>query len=379
MRRLLVTASALAIILPGHPGQAAERGTITGVVENAATGLGEPDVEVLLFETFEGEPRASSTTTDRRGRYAFEGLATGPEHIYTLDASFDGGLFAGGAVTLPEDTKVEPVVDTKLRVWPTTSDPGAIVLRRDDIFAILDGTSLGILESVTVVNASHFAYIGRGDGPPGESPTLGFPLPGQADPAVTIVESDLDIPALVPTDFGFAATTAIPPGTWKVTFTYEIEGRGGFFDLSRPTLYPTLELSVYASKPLHAESNRLVDEPQEDIGGRIYSRYSTEEELDAGDPLQVVLSAQSGPLPGLAIAAVALGALSLAAAFFVLGRRRSSRRATRPAASADREDLLRSIAALDLARESGEIEELEWARRRASLKADLVDLGERSV
>ncbi len=369
-----VTSILLLIVLMGLPVDAATQGTITGRVENASTGRSEAGVDVLLFETFDGEAKAQTTTTDARGRYKFEGLATGPDHVYTLDARFDGGLFAGGAVSLPADTEDAPVIDTTLRVWPTTRSPESILLRRDDLFAILDGNDVGILESVTVVNTTQFAYIGRGEGVPGETPTLGFPLPAQADPGVTIIESDLDIPAIVPTDFGFAATVAIPPGTWKMTFTYEVKGGGGSFDLSRPTLYPTLELSVYASEPLHAESNRLEEEPAENIGGRVYARYSAGEELDAGDPLQVVLSARAGSIPVSTVGLIAVVVLAILGGAVAL-RRRPSRAKGRPEAGGGREALVRAIAALDVAREAGEIEEEEWARQRASLKTHLVALG----
>ena len=74
------------------------------------------------------------------------------------------------------------------------------------MFAVLAEQGIRIIESTTVVNQTDMAYIGRGMGITGQKggPTLGFSLPVDCNStAVSIVDSDLDLPHIDCTDFGF--------------------------------------------------------------------------------------------------------------------------------------------------------------------------------
>ncbi|MGH2807996.1 MAG: carboxypeptidase-like regulatory domain-containing protein, partial [Actinomycetota bacterium] len=261
MRRLnLPVVTILASVLVANAG-AAELGTITGRVINQSTGEPQRGVTVILTSgTEDGSGRLSRrAVTDRRGRYEFDELPTGQDRFYALDARFDGGTFAGRAISIPSDTTQTPVIETTLRVWDTTTDPGAVVIQRDDLFVISTDAGAAVIESVTIANVSDRAYIGRGrqiGGADASGASVGFALPDGAR-NVNIEDSDIDIPALVELDAGVAATVAFPPGETRVTFSYEIPGSGASVDLSRPALYPTLELSVFAKPPLEIRSNRL--------------------------------------------------------------------------------------------------------------------------
>ncbi|HEX2294983.1 MAG TPA: carboxypeptidase-like regulatory domain-containing protein, partial [Actinomycetota bacterium] len=158
-------ALAVALVLAlAPPAGAAEKGTIRGRVLNETTGEAQPGVRVTLTTARDdgSEPRRITKTTDDRGRYVFAGLATGDDRYYAVDARFDGGHFAGGVVRLPEDTSRPPVVDSTLRVWETTTDPAAIVIRRDSIFVVPSDGGVGVIEAVVVANIADQAYIGRG-------------------------------------------------------------------------------------------------------------------------------------------------------------------------------------------------------------------------
>jgi len=368
MRRLIIVAAAISAATSAAPSEAAENGSITGRVINAISGRAQAGVEITLVGANEdGSERIRRTTTTRRGgRYEFDGLATGSSRFYVLDARYDDGLFAGRALTLPSDTKVAPVINTTMRVWETTTNPASILIRRDNIFLVANDNGLGVIESVVITNTSERAYIGRGGDRPG-APTIGFSLPATArGESITVLDSTIDIPEIVRTDFGFGATVAIPPDETRVTFAYRVPGDVGSFDVSRTALYPTAELSVFAADPLDVESNRLEPAGSKTLAGRRYQRFSAPDGLNAGDPLQVRATTSSNLNPLIPIG-VAGGLLLLAGAAIAAVRRRPPK-AVLPRA---RDDVLEEIAALDIRYRAGEINEQEWSNRRADLKSSL--------
>lgn len=300
--------------------RAADTGVIKGIVRDGITNEPRPGVTVeLIAGNTAGEVEfRRRAATDADGRYRFGRLPSGDAFFYTLDAHFQQGTFAGGAVTIPDDTRRTPVIDTTLRVWPTTTDPSVIVIQRDDMFVVSNEKGAAVIESVTVANTDERAYIGRGaaltDDPSGAS--LGFALPpGARD--IAILESDIDIPDLVPIGEGVAATVAIPPGETRVTFSYTLPSSAGNIDLSRPALYPTIELSVFAEEPLEVRSNRLEPRGSITLSGTRYRRWSASDELDAGDPFQALaVAAGSVPMAPLVIAASVALAIFLAWLFW---------------------------------------------------------------
>lgn len=375
IRRVVALALAGGLIpfLVARPSPAATTGVIEGRVINESTGRPQRGVELVLTTgTGIGATEIIDTIrSDARGRYRFTGLATGKDRFYALDARYEGGLFAGRPISLPSDTKQRPVIDSTLRVWDTTSDPAVVAIKRDDMFVVPDEDGVGVIESVTIFNAGEEAYIGRGAEMLGDAATgasFAFALPSGAG-EINIFDSTLDIPQIIPVDQGFAATVAFPPGENRTTFSYRLKGTGGSFDLSRPALYATLEMSIYAAAPLEIRSNRLVEKEAVTLEGKTYSRWSAEGPIDAGDPLQALAVAQ-GSVPFLPFAAAGAGLLLVAA---LLGLWLRSRRRPPPPAP-DRDRLLATVAELDLAFEAGEIDRTRWDDERSALVGRLRQL-----
>jgi hypothetical protein len=366
-------------------------GVIRGRVINASTDDAQGGVEVtLMTTTADGtRPHRRRATTDGRGRYRFEGLGTGSDHVYALDAVFQGGLFAGRALTIPAQPSPAPVIDSTLRVWPTTTDETSILFERDDLFVRPFENGLSVIESVTVANSSEHAYIGRRGllgGRRETAPSLGFALPAGADcrgGACGIVDASIDVPAIVPQDYGFAATAAIPPGRTQITFSYRVDGGAGTFELSRVALYPTVQTSVYAVEPLEIRSDRLKLDGQRRVGRDLYRVWSTAGALDAGDSLPVLAVAEAGSQGSLIAGLGAAGAVIAGGVIVALVRRRRVRSASAPVAAPgpeNRDDLLRAIAELDLRYEAGEVPPTDYNVARAELKSKLAAASpERSV
>jgi hypothetical protein len=399
MRRLVPTIGGLVVVaalvaVSDRPAAGAPKsnGVIRGRVINASTEHPQGGVEVTLTRTTgEGtRPERRRATTDARGRYRFERLGTGSDHVYALDAVFQRGLFAGRALTIPAQSSPAPVIVSTLRVWPTTTDETSILVERDDLFVRPFEGGLSVIESVTVANSSERAYIGRG-GRAGSAretaPSLGFALPAGAEcraGACGIVDASIDVPAIVPQDYGFAATAAIPPGRTQITFSYRVEGGAGTFELSRVALYPTVQTSVYAVEPLEISSDRLEPDGQRRVGDDIYRVWATAGGLDAGDSLPVTAVAEAGLRGGLTAGlAAAVAVVAGAAGVALLRRRRRSRSTSAPGAAhrpESRDDLLRAIAELDLRHEAGELSPGDYSVARAELKSKLAaSPSERSV
>jgi Carboxypeptidase regulatory-like domain len=383
MRRLITGAFVLLWSLGAGAAHAAPKGVIEGTVVNGATGKPQPGVEVTLVGARQdgGGSLQRTATTSRTGAYEFMGLPTGDDRLYAIDATYAGGLFAGRAVSIPSDSKKTPVIETTLRVWDTTTDPAAILVRRNDVFVVPDAGRAGVVESVTVVNPTDLAYIGRGaeaaGGGSSTAPSLGFALPpGASERGVRVLDSDLDIPRLVNTDFGFGVTVAIPPGESRITYTYELPGGGGSFDVSRSALYSIGEFSIYAADPLEVESNRLDGGETVDIDGTTYRRWATRDSIDPGDPVQAVATARAGMEPGL-VAGIA-GVLVLVVVVGLIAYRRARKHrsigvpveASRPSFTT-RAEVVETIAALDVSFQAGSISESEWRTRRNQLKDEL--------
>ena len=378
MRRVAALALAGVLIALSSSVSAAPRGTIRGVIQD---GGGDPAGRASVILTIldeQGEEDTKRTRTDARGRFSFEGLRTGSGFLYAIDALYDGALFPGGTVQLPDDTDAAPVIDTRLKVWDTTSDPRSVLVHRDFLFVRAFEDTLSVIESVTIANTTDRAYIGRarmmGVAKQGNTPTFGFALPQGADSeTVRIQESDpMDIPRLVDTDSGFGITAAVPPGETKVVFSYSVSGSGGVYEMSRPALYPTLDYALYMADPLTAETDRLSERGDATVGDRTYRVWRSTSTIDAGDLVQAQAVAEAGMSPALLLGAGA-GFVALVGLIAVaLWRRaRPTARPPRVERSSSRRDVMIEIAELDLKKEAGEIDEGEWAQRRHSMKERL--------
>lgn len=390
LRRLAASLTLVLVGLSPAPAAAAERGSIVGKVVGGASGKPRPGVEVTLLggrDTGSGgfsQSTRKTATTDARGRYEFTDLPTGDDRVYTVDATYQGGLFAGGAVTLPVDTEKPPVYETTLRVWDTHTDPQAIVVQRNDVFVVDGDEGTTVIESYKIVNTADRAYIGRGaaNGADAEDPvpTLSFPMPtATMSSGVQILNSDLDVPQLIETGTGLGITTAVPPGETSITFLYEVRLETGQVDLSRRALYPTLNFEVLVEDPYVVESDRLAENGTERISGTTYARYSSAGTIEAGDPIPVTARAEAAADTTLIVGAVLAGAVLLSAVGFALVRRRARDRTPQrsPEPLQSRADVLTAIAKLDLAWRNGEIAEPAYSSRRAELKRLLTEFERR--
>jgi hypothetical protein len=389
MRRVLALGVAL-LVVAAPPALAARKKTATvdGRVTLGSSNEPVRGAEVTLLGARldgTGEVVEKTVSSDAGGRFEFE--VPKREGIeFALEARYDGGTFVGASFPIKGGG-----VTSNLEVWKTTSDSGVITIERDHMFVAHDEQGAGVLESITVRNDSDEAYTGRGRAlgaeQSDESPTLGFALPTQSvGQRVDLIDSSLNRLYAIDASFGFAATVAIPPGETTVTFAFPASGDAGNFDLTRRTLYPTEELSVFVTDPLEVEAGRLSPDGTRDVSGESYRVWTSTNEFDAGDVVSLLVIAEGNTSSNLWLGlGVGLGVIVLLIALGVWLRSRSRRRAPvaratapKPAMPAD-DDLVAAIAALDLEHESGDLSEDEWRERRVELKNRLVASKERET
>jgi hypothetical protein len=382
----LLTAAVLVLVLlaPTRVSAQTVGGTISGVVTNGTTNGPQQDVEIRLLGGLRDEDgnfsqRISETAvSDRRGRFEFTDLPSGDDRVYALDATFDGGSFPGGVVTIPSDGDV---IEIEQKVWDTTTDPRAIVIQRNNMFVLRGEDRANVIDSYTIVNVSEEAYIGRGaatrEGSEDQPvPTLSFSFP-EGSENIQIADSDLDIPELLNTETGVGITSAVPPNETRITFAYGLTVNTGQVDLSRRALYPILNLGVFAEPPFTIDSTRVTENGEVTIEGDTYTRYRSQESVTEGNSIPIIATAQGTNDTALIAGAVAAGVLVLVSVLLVLVRRRSRRSSAKPGSAAPaeetRDDLLVAIARIDLEHRNGELDHDKWSARRAELKARLAE------
>ncbi len=359
------------LVVPGATAAARPRGpgVIRGTVVDGSSGAPVAGVPVDLVSSLPGggEPFSLSDSTDRKGRYVFSDLPTGSDRVYAVSVEHRGGLFTGQSIDELGVSKARTVVDTRLRVWDTISDPDAVLVQRHNVFIDQAEAGLGVIESLTIVNTSDAAYIGRARslGREVAKATFGFALPARARDGRMLPESDFFGTPITGTDSGFGLRVAIPPGEWRVMFAYRLPGTAGTYDLTRPALYPTLNTAVHATGDLAVDSNRLNDAGDVTIGDIGYGRWVSTGVIEAGEPIQIGVTAGAGFSPwltgGLVVATLLAGAL------FALTYMRNRRPAgARPAPTA-RERLVAAVAELDLQHDAGDLGDDEWRARREQL------------
>ena len=366
---LLAIVVAMATVVPAR---AAEPGVLTGKVINQTTGKPAAGAVVRLS----GADEDGSERIDKKvkvgpdGRYRFDGLPSEQDWLYVVDATFDGGLFPGSPFGFPQGQT--PKLESSLKVWDTTTDPNSILITRDAMFVLPAENSVRVVESVNVLNHARSAYVGRGGAMGQAATTFGFGLPAGAD-EVQVQDASLDIPQLVETDFGFGITVALPPGESDFTYSYRVPASALTYVLSKTALYPTADLLVFVGEPLQLQSNRMRESETVTVEGKKYRRWVAPGMVDAGDTilLQATAQARMEALP-FAVGGGVLLLLLSAGYMFMRRRQRDDKVVVVPEES--RDDLIAAIASLDLAYESGSLEEKDWETARSRLKSRLIEL-----
>jgi hypothetical protein len=354
---------------------------VSGTVSDhtqGAPGLGTVAVTLRVYQNQQLQKTVQGET-DAAGHYQFSGLSADPAFQYLPVVQYKGVTYSGDAVRLA-DAQNNATRDDVAVFETTAQDPG---LRYESATLVLGSVEqaaqhLSFLELLTLNNPSDRTYVPATPAQGMATGLLRFSLPPGVDDIG--VQNGLDTSQLIETDAGLASTSPIAPGLHTISFSFAVPYHGADFSFAWNVVYPAAAVHVLeptAGPPLTAGT--LAGAANLDLQGHTFRVLSggavganmvvpiTLRQLPGRTPWQALQAA----LPNGKVVPVAALVIALLAALLPVGyllRRRGSSRA-KPLTTAD--SLLDDLASLDDAHERGELEEANYAARRAALKAKL--------
>jgi mono/diheme cytochrome c family protein len=370
------------------------KGVVSGVVTNGTPGGGSVAGLTVTLHSFEGgtEGESKTTVTDDQGRFRFEGVNTEPDLSYAVVVNYKDLPYASEILAFPDE-----VTDLSLpvEVYETTEDGSGVHIERAHFIVDFEQNNLLIGELYFFSNDKDRTFIGTKD-EAGRMVVLRFTLPQGA------MNLDIDGGILggrfIPTANGFADTLPLPPGqgSRQILFRYNLPYSTPSLRLLREINYDVANVNL-----LVADRGVEVTSPQASLQGTRGTQDTTYlnyvgSNLRAGQFLELNFarlprggsSASTAITNSSTVLAIGLGAGTLLMAgllaYGLILRRPSS---ALPATGevpvvisagkelvAQRRRLVAAIARLDDEYEAGKIGEEAYQRRRAKLKAQLLDI-----
>jgi hypothetical protein len=358
-------------------------GTVTGAVRNGTGDASVPtDLEIELHGVTVNEAGdiaeffTRTTTIGQDGKFSFDDVPFDvPFSAYIAQVVYGGVEFTNGAMIDPDS----PTLDLSLTIYENTTDPAAISVDAMHLILSQHPDALLVNEVMVFSNASDRVYVSPEPVAGGRRGSVIVPVPADAY-GLSFDEGELG-GRFVEADGLIYDTRQVIPGqeSHAVTVSYIVpfDGSG---QLTLPITYTTRAVTVLIEEGIQVRSPVLADGGSQVIQEQAYHKYLAQN-LTAGQSLDLQIGSGVGWVEILRIVlAVLVGVLGIASVLYWLLVARKRGRAPdtepdRPPAhpDADRQELLRQIAALDEALEAGKINRFEWETRRAELKAELAE------
>ena len=290
-----------------HAGAASSAGTATirGVVLLAVAHTPVPRLTVTLHgaSASTAGPLTATAVTDTAGRFAFPGLAGGPDWTYTATAAQDGVVFTTDVISVDSGA----TVTVTLSVFETTTASAPITRKDWTVWLDITGATIAVEQDVTLVNSAGTAY--RSD-----QPIAGAPDKGNAAVILPVVQGAdnlqyvgwFEVCCDVVSGTTWAHTRPIPPGTTTGTLRYEASTPS---TLTFPVDQPTTSFTLLVPQGTSVSSPALTSAGTQSDRGTTYQVLRAGP-LAAGATITVELATTSGPPWG----AIGVGAAALASA-----------------------------------------------------------------
>ncbi len=368
--------------------------TVTGVITNGTAGAANPAAGLTVnLHSFNpqdnfGNVTTLTTTLSADGSFAFENVATQTGWEMAVSTEYNGVLYSSSLATAAAG---QPAVSLPVTVYETTTVTTTMSVEQMHVFFDFSTGNLSVVELYILTNSGDRAVVN----PNG---TVEFALPAGATDFQ--VQGELEGVDYVRTAQGFAEIKPMAPGvgTGQILLSFSLP-YSGQLDFSQVLLRPVSAVGVLVPENgVNLTSSQLQDQGVQNMQSTPYRVYGATE-LQPGSTLAFQISGQPSsvvPTPGTSDAAANAGTLagfdsrSLGIGIGVLGivvvivgvwfYRRQGRPASAaapaggPAEPLSEDDLIQTIADLDDAFEAGEVEAPVYERRRAKLKAQLMEL-----
>jgi len=389
-RRLGALAGCFFILLApaAAPASAAGSPSITGTVVNGTTDGPEAGLAVVLHE-YGGQTELdrSRTRTDGEGRFSFDDLDT--ELRYDVTVSYLGAEYRSPTVRPGEDTE-----EIELRVFETTRSTEDLRELEWVVWVDPDGDGVAIQHDVTIENSGERTYVGK-QATDGDPVVVSLPL---ATGAANFQYLGTFLQCCATLGSGtFEHSAPLAPGRSSGTVRYSAPTPE---QLSLPATLPTDRLTVLVRSDLEVEVGGLTESESIQSDGFTYRAYEATGLQPGGRAASIRLT--NGP-QDVSILPIAIGAGAVVALAFTLallavlrrgraprtrtGRpggpkakssretRADGRRRARASRNGDEEEadlLIEEIAALDVAKERGVLDEETHRKLRALAKKRLL-------
>lgn len=358
-------------------------GTVSGTVRNGTGDAPIPaDLEVELHGVAVDDAGNISefftrtTKIDQDGTYRFDDVPFDvPFSAYVAQAIHGGVEFTSGAMIVPET----PVLDLPLTIYENTTDPSVIVVDAMHLIISPHPDALVVNEVMVFINASDRVYVSPQPVAGGRRGSVVVPVPADAY-GLSFEDGELG-GRFVEADGSIYDTRQVIPGQdpHVVTASYIVPFSGSG-QISLPITYPTRAVNVLIDEQIQVRSPALTDGGTQVIQEQAYHKYQAQD-LAAGQSLDLQIGSEARWAEIVQIVlAVLVGLLGIASVLYwlLIARRRSKAPRVETAdlsapLDAERQELIRQIAALDEAHEAGKINRFEWETRRAELKAELAE------
>lgn len=340
------------------------------------------DVTLITIDADDIAIDDATVQTAADGSFEFTDFPKGEGYRYRLTTLYGN---------LQQTVKIEDALfadSITLPVYETTSVLESIAATTHvTIVPRVDGKTqlMGILELVEISNGGDKTFIAdlQNPAPDGMPQLLRFSLPEGFDELT--VDSDLPSGNVLEIDTGFALSNAVPPGDFRVLFSYVIEYDGSEVVLDRSLPFDVHEYRVLMPPVFGiAEGARFTSTDDQQLGDTSY-RVLQGSGFAAGDRIRITFTGLPEPgftqrlqnfvadnalvTFGLPLIAVAVMGAMLIYVFLV----RDRRKVATSAGGVSRDRLVAEIAALDKRHEEGEVEEDEYTGRRQELFDQALD------
>jgi mono/diheme cytochrome c family protein len=335
-------------------------GIITGQVRNATVDQPVGDVEVRLRRWgIDSELPSLTTEASADGHFRFENLDTSSHVFYSLEVLYNGISFPSEFATFdPANTELSMPVNV---YETTTSDEAVKVDRLHFIVMGNEPGSFSVLELYQFSNDSDRAYIGILNDA-GQRETVRIALPAGAQ-NLFLQRGTLGVDFLE-TDNDLVSTSVIVPGedSFEVAFVYLLPYSGTTLDLDRPQ-----ELKAGQVLPVRLNDLDKVE-------------FSSTTSETSGNSSSTVIPSTGFRQTTLLWTMLGLGALIVVLGVFyprLRFRLRGEGVAPESDLKQERQRLLLTLARLDQAYETGQLNETVYQRARAQRKAELSNVLQR--
>lgn len=386
---LALFVSLSAVLVPAV--QAAEGGTVTGVLVNgSAAGGSVADVEVVLVTHFgHAERNRSISRTDQEGRFRFSDLAVDSSYSYEVTARYQEADYSARRVSFERSGEVR---DISLTVYDATTLAEVVRATAKYYFLYPGEDALLVREALVLENSSDRSYVGSQEVGPGQRETGRYQPPEGAE-KVSYGDGFMQC-CIVQLDGGFADIMAIKPGETRRVYSYSIPYNGGSLAFKTTLQQPVDKVQILMPKSgPQLEVIGLNEDGIQHLIGEDYVAFGGDS-LPEGSVLQLRLRelpvrgvGLRGLQPVIALIPVALMAVVIGWARLRAAACAASKRAASPTTkttagssqdpselSGEQGDLVAAIADLDDAYHAGTLGRELYEQMRAEKKARLIQV-----